>query len=245
MKTPREKFILSSRVTLLKRRGWAYLRYLHTRHALGQLKDCESLLFVGTGYGFAEVALAAEYPERRFVLTDYPGATHDFVRARELVERGELQNVEFGRLDITAPDLRTRVDAVLSVEVLEHIEDAALAAENMLAIAGRAVFCLVPFATPQQNASESDRARAWRRHEHYVVGFAKADLRALFGQTTQVRGAYWHDAGMVLRERLAGMSPEEITDQAAELFDLAKADLRDGAPSSKHDAMGIKALVRH
>ncbi len=243
MKSDREKFILKSRVALLQRKGWSYLRYLHMRDALKMMKDCETLLFVGAGYGFAEVVLAAENPTKRFIVTDTPANTFGFSRAREWVERGRVLNVEFATLNIMNPERFRRADAVLSVEVLEYVANARLAAKTMSSLSTKAIFCLTAFEPKGQAGDATSRERA-RVQGRTVSGFNKDDLRTLLGASAQVRGAYWGDAGVLLRTKLEGMDPALIKENAPALFEEASSDLKPGSPGSIKEAQAIRALVR-
>jgi hypothetical protein len=243
MKSDREKFVLKSRVALLQRKGWSYLRYLHMREALKMMKDCETFLFVGAGYGFAEVVLAAENPTKRFIVTDTPANTFGFARAREWVERGRVLNVEFAALNIMGPEKVRRADAVLSVEVLEYVANARLAAKTMLSLSTKATFCLTAFDPKGQVGDAASRERAVVQGRT-VAGFNKADLRALFGSSAQVRGAYWGNAGVLLRTELESMEPALIKEQAPALLEEAARDLQSGSPGSTKEAQAIKALVR-
>ena len=238
MKSDREKFILKSRVALLQRKGWAYLRYLHMRNAMQMMKDCETLLFVGAGYGFAEVVLAAEYPDRRFILTDVPGNTYGFTRVREWMVRGQVMNVELGALDIMDVGRQRGVDAVIAVEVLEYVRNPRTAARNMLDLSSKATFCLAPFVVA--NPVTAPRVSEGR----VTAGFDKKSMRGLFGERAQVRWGYWADAGVALRKELDKRGPERIKADAPRLLALADKDIRETPAASPKVAQVIKALVR-
>jgi SAM-dependent methyltransferase len=243
MKSPREKFVLKGRVALLQRRGWDYLKYLHARQAMQLMKDCESFLFVGSGYGFAEVLLAAEYPDKTFIATDYKETTHDFERARQNVDRIALTNIDFTILDVRTRPRRVMADAVLAVDLLQYLDDAAAAARHLLKLGSRAAFCLAPFATAADRQNGAHRRRALAQGQK-TVGFDRDSMRSLLGPTTQVRGAYWRDGGQLLRTRLAELSISEIAAQAPALYELAGKDIRQSIPANVKDAQAIKGLVR-
>lgn len=231
------------RKLLLKRR-WAYLRYLHMRQALLLAKDVESVLVVGSGHGFAEVALALEFPYIRFHLTDVESeTTPNYHRAEGLVEQWDLGNVTFGVSDILTPQPE-RYDLVASVEVLEHIENDTLASAEMRAAAAKYVFALVPFADDVTNRDEKMRARVWESHEHYRVGYDEKDLRKLFPNVVALRGCYWKENGGAHRKRLYDMSNEEIKARMLELQEEAQHDLIDATPVTYPEAQGIWVLAR-
>lgn len=227
---------------LLKRR-WAYLRYLHTREALVLAKDVESVLVVGAGHGYAEVALALEFPEKRFHLTDIESErTPNYHNAQNLVDRWNLKNVTFGVQNILVPE-RGRHDLVASVEVLEHIEDDTLAAAEMRAAANRYVFALIPFADKTTNADEAMRARVFESHEHFRVGYDEEDLRKLFPGIVALRGCYWREHGGAHRKHLYDMTNEEVNASLAELREEAQHDIVDGVPEVYPEAQGIWMLA--
>ncbi len=74
----KNELIERARLELLKGKTWRYLRYLHTRHALKFISGWEDMLVVGAGSGLAEIALAIEYPDKHFHLTDHENTTHSF-----------------------------------------------------------------------------------------------------------------------------------------------------------------------
>jgi hypothetical protein len=177
------------------------------------MKDCETLLFVGAGYGFAEVVLAAEYPDRHFVITDVPGNSYGFTRVREWLVRGQLMNVELSGLDIMNVGRQRRVDAVFAVEVIEYVSNPRVAARNMLDLSNNATFCLAPFVVARTGTSpRMPEARV-------TAGFDKKSTRELFGEQAQVRWGYWADAGVILRNELAKRTPEAIK---ARLLDFSR-----------------------
>lgn len=231
-----------ARSELLRARGWAYLRYLHLREGLHSCKDVRSVLSVGCGRGAAELALALEHPEIQFTLTDITTPRKEL---RRRVADWGVKNVRCGVLNITAPGEEPH-DLVMSVEVLEHIRDDALAAANMRALAREWVFALVPFASGEDNRDEEELRRQWEAHEHYRVGYNEDDLRRLFPGAIDIRGCYWRDAGARWRAELAPVSDDVLADPVTALRFLGQAenDLRPGVPVSREQAFGIRVLAR-
>lgn len=154
-----------------------------------------------------------------------------------------MQNVTFSTLDILSPSSDS-YDMVYSVEVLEHIQNDVLAAENMRRLASRYVFCLVPFSEDQRNASRSSRDHVFQKHGHYVCGYNPRTLNQLFPHPIAVRGAYWAAAGQPFRERLSALESGEIASSVPDLMAEAEADLIDRIPTSFREAQGIWWLAR-
>lgn len=216
-----------------------YLRYLHLREAV-RISRPDSVLIVGAGRGVAEVALAREFRDIHFHLTDWDYPHRRIDRAVRLAQG--MRNVSFGQLDILSPDLGERFGLVGSVEVLEHIEQDDQAAENMRGLSSEYVFCLVPFATPDVNANPKRRQRVWENNEHYVVGYDAGRLEQLFPASKVVRGAYWTDVRTQLKSEVANLSPQQVMERAGSLKELAEGDLRDAIPRALSDAVGIWTL---
>lgn len=190
------------------------------------------------------MALALEFPEIRFHLTDIESeTTPNYQNARGLAERWGLENVTFGVRDILEPE-PDRYDLVTSVEVLEHIEDDARAVESMRAAANKYVFVLVSFADQKTNADENLSRKALRSHEHCRVGYEADRLQSLLPDVVAMRGCYWRERGGKLRERLKGLQDEEISASLTELGAEARNDIVEAVPSVYPEAQGIWALSR-
>src|SRR4029453_16490620 len=94
------------RLELLRGKTWRYLRYLHLREGLLAAQDCRSVLSIGCGRGLAELALAIEFPQVSFHLTDIEGEkTPHYGAAQNHVRRWKLGNVTFGVCDILQPTM--------------------------------------------------------------------------------------------------------------------------------------------
>ena len=233
------------RGALLRGRTWRYLRYLHFRDYLSRVADeVESVCVCGAGHGLAELACAIEFPHIRFTLTDiiaegYP----NYHRAMSHAWRWGVDNISFSVWNVLHATDR-RFDLVASTEMLEHVPDIRRAVRNMRGAATKYVYCLVPFADDATNADQAKRERVWRDHEHFVFGFDTKSLESLFGAPEHIAGAYWSDAGLPFRQKLAEMSDEQIGDSIEALAGEALADLRDLEPKVLRDAAGIKILAR-
>jgi 2-polyprenyl-3-methyl-5-hydroxy-6-metoxy-1,4-benzoquinol methylase len=150
-----------------------------------------------------------------------------------------VDNISFSIWNVLQPTHR-RFDLVCSTEVLEHIKDDATAAKHMLEASKKYVYCMVPFATDEQNANEEKRKRAWDLNEHYYCGYNQKMLEPLFGEAYLTAGAYWSE-GTTLRQKLIKMNEDEIVRDAKALIKEAHTDLKDMPPQK---CSGIKFLVR-
>ena len=226
------------KLELLKGKKWRYLRYQHARQALEVMSDWEDVLVVGAGNGLAEIALALEFRDKFFYLTEQEDTTHSFKHAKAFVEAFRMKNVAFGSLDILQPGSR-KFDVVYSVEVLEHIKDDALAASNMKQIARRYIFCLVPFAQDALNSDEKKRKSVYEKHKHFVVGYDVKKLVNLFPDPITIQGCYWQDAGLVFRSKLSAMEIDSIVETHEELMYEASKDIKNRIQTKQEDALGI------
>lgn len=226
---------------LLFHRKWGYLRYIHLRNAFTKLEAIGSVLSVGCGMGFAEVLLAIEHPEIQFHLTDVI-TNYDVVKG--FVEKWSLHNVTFGFQNILEP-VPNRYDLVMSVEVMEHIENDVLAAAQMRAASNRYVFALIPFADKRIQHDEIEKKKALQHHGHMRVGYTLEDLNALFPNITAAGGCYWIDAGFEYQKYLATISETQIRTDTSYLHQMALMDIRPNViPSVYPDAQGIWMVSR-
>jgi cyclopropane fatty-acyl-phospholipid synthase-like methyltransferase len=226
-------------------RSWSYFRYLHLRQAFLSTRGISSVLSIGSGRGLAELALAVEFPEVRFQLSDVPSphaSSSDPVLA--LAKKWGLSNLSRTSLDVLEP-LPERYDLVASVEVLEHIEDDARAAANMTDAARLYTFCLVPYADARTAADPIRRKRAWEKDHHYRFGYPVEALRSLFpGETAIVRGCYWQEAGARVVEALKDLSDDALLARAPIVWQEAECDLIDRVPQRYPEALGVWILSR-
>jgi SAM-dependent methyltransferase len=229
------------KVELLKGKTWRYLRYLHAREALKLIPFYDDVLVIGAGNGLAEIALAIEYPNKHFHLTDHDAAQHTFEHAKNFKRKYNLQNITFGSLNILQPKSR-KYDVVYSVEVLEHIKNDKRAAKNMRALANKYVFCLVPFAEKSLNDNQEERKKAFKNHEHFVVGYDKKTLSEYFPYPLEIRGCYWKNEGGVFRQKLTAMDVSTIEKNYISLAKEASYDLKLNVQEMANQAGGIWVL---
>jgi len=239
------KAVAKLRVRLLQMGTWRYLRYIHLRDSLREVADqIDSVGIVGAGHGIAEVALAAEFPHIHFTLTDAPMDNYPiYDGAQDVAWQWGIDNVSFGVWNVLQPTPR-RFDMVASTEVLEHIENAATAAARMRDTARHYVYCLVPFASEEENRNPRRRAGALERHGHFVYGYDAAAMERFFPDPLHIRTTYYEDAGRLLRDKLSTLTAAEIAANAAELIALGETDLRDERVASVKQAQGIRILSR-
>lgn len=241
-----EACLTKTKTTLLVEKRWRYLRYLHLREALTLVQhDIDNVLAIGVGKALAELALAVEFPNIDFYLTDIQSATTpnwNFVQ--HAVEEWHLDNVHFSTLDVTVSSTIC-ADLVCSTEVLEHIEYPEEAAKNMHLAARKYVYCLVPFADSDYNANPGRRQRVLERHGHFVCGFDRAKLTQLFPDPIEIRGCYWLNHGQEFRSNLDKLDREAIRANSESLGLQAARDVILGMiPTLQSEAAGIWILAR-
>jgi len=232
------------RLNLLKARGFRYLRYVHLRDFVAKNSGrIETIGVCGAGHGFAELALAIEFPNIEFMLTDIvspPGRPNYWVVMERCMQWG-IKNVRFGVLDALKPP-PCQFDAVVSTEVLEHIEDATRAIDNLRKAATKAFYCLTPYADEQQNADVNRRMQAYFRHEHFVCGYDEEFYRRALGNDVQVSGVYWRELGTAFRAELGKMTEQDIEARYNDLIAQAALDLLNKKPAP-NECLGIKAII--
>jgi hypothetical protein len=228
---------------LLRERTWRYLRYVHLREGVLLASGARSMLSVGAGKGYAELALALEHPDLQVHVTDVVSErTPNYQVAQGLARKLAVPNISFGTLDILDPPT-SRWDLVVSVELLEHLEDDATAAAHMLQLAHGHVFALVPFAHATEIADPRHQRRVWEKAAHVRVGYDAKGLAGLFPRTVEMRGCYWQDAGLGLRKELQVLDDHEINQRSRELIERAREDIRPLIPRTLSDALGIWTLA--
>ncbi|MEM1396526.1 MAG: hypothetical protein AAGH38_03645 [Pseudomonadota bacterium] len=207
-------------------------------------KEIKTVGVVGAGHGYSELALAIEFPEIEFTLTDIIDADYPiFHKAMDICWKWDIHNVQFSVWNVLEKTNR-QFDLVCSTEVLEHIEEDDAAAAAMREAARKYVYCLVPFADKTTNADQKLRRRALERHGHFVFGYDQNRLTELFPAPVHIKGAYFADAGQQLRHQLSALSADQIDDQTARLKQLGDQDLQDRLPSTPDEGQGIRILSR-
>lgn len=243
MQNVSQKRIAQIKLNLLQSKGWRYLRYMHLRDFIAS--KCASLSrvgVVGSGLGFAELAIALEFPQIEWYLTDIVAEGRpNYHRVMELVLAWDVRNVRFGVWDILKP-APMKFDAVVSTEVLEHIREAEVAYKQILSASKKYAYTLVPYATDVENSDAAKRLNVYIEAGHFVCGFDGLMFRAIEPNGTVLRGVYWHNGGFQLRNKLVKLSSEEIFTEKQTLELLAETDRIDLEPQHQR-CFGIKAIV--
>lgn len=242
----REKALSKVVLTLLRGRKWQYLRYLHLRDSFEAIcDDIQTVCVCGAGRGYAELALAIEFPDIHFTLTDIIDRKHGYPNYQGTMDAAwnwGIDNIAFSVWNCLEPTER-RFDLVCSTEMLEHIEDDERAAANMVAASNRYVYCLVPYADEATNANARKRELAWQRHEQFVVGYDAKRLETLFPNPIHVFGAY-HPVGQMFRKELEESDDEYITNSVKHRTNIAKKDIvTDFSGQVQSQALGIRILA--
>jgi SAM-dependent methyltransferase len=214
---------------VLRRRTWSVHRHVHLVRAFEEaLVDggIATALSIGCGAGLSELFLAARHPEIEFTLTDFDESRLAIgrARARDL----DITNVSFGSLDLLADVGDQRYDWVSSIEVLEHIEDDRRAARNLVALADRWLWVLVPHCTPQELSDPEVIRRAWDKCEHHRPGYTFDTLGQVLGSRVDVRWmrtCYRRPGAMAFRSELGELSDDELILRRLELIATACDDL--------------------
>jgi hypothetical protein len=242
-----EEALFAAQKSLLLGRTWRYLRYLHLRHMVMRVqKEVSTICVCGSGHGFAELAIAAEFPAIEFTLTDIINQSPPYPNyhlSMSLAWQHGVDNVRYSIWNVLRP-ARRRFDMVCSTEMLEHIENDVLASKNMRNAAGKYVYCLVPYADKATNADQRRRADVRERFQHYVAGYDAERLAELFPGEAVIAGAYWADAGQQFRKKLGALSDEEILANVDALKHEAMADVKEQMPSGPRDGLGIRILAK-
>ncbi|HUU03108.1 MAG TPA: glycosyltransferase [Myxococcota bacterium] len=226
-------------------KAWAAHRFTHVLAAFEashRQSPIRSVLSVGCGHGYPEMHLALIYPSINFVLTDYD--PNNFENAQNVAARHKIKNVQFRQMDILE-EVTEKYDLVMTVEVLEHIQDHAAAATHLQQASNCWLYNLVPFASSQEQQNIRLCQRELERHQHVRPGYDRQTLLGLFPGMSPlyIRNCYYSDA-LALRQRVEAMTPEELRRAEDEIYAKTLADLRDSPASSRMHAQGIEMLAR-
>ena len=231
---------------LLRRRRWAVHRHVHLVAAFedaASRSPISSVLSVGCGSGTSELLLALDHPEVSFTLTDH--VEEGLARPRQLAAWLGLRNVRVERLDLLDPAPMDRHDLVVSVEVLEHIDDDQRAVATMIELSRRYVWALVPYCDERQYHDPRVRLGALERHEHVRPGYPHDLLAERIAPlvTHWQRNCYFQPEAAELRNRLAERRLPVLLLEQAELFGLAARDIRSERVDDGRAASGIEVLA--
>jgi 2-polyprenyl-3-methyl-5-hydroxy-6-metoxy-1,4-benzoquinol methylase len=125
-KTPRRRKFFYRLLDLLLLRTW------HVKKALKQIGDTEgkkfSVLDAGSGFGQYTYFMARKHPNWQILGVDVK--TEQIEDCRTFFEKTGLGNVSFEYADLTQFVREKRFDMILSVDVMEHIEEDVKVFEN-------------------------------------------------------------------------------------------------------------------
>lgn len=244
MLSTRTKGLDRIKSVMLRERAWEYLHYQHLREGLLLADGIRTVHCVGAGKAYAELALALEFPDLHFHITEFEtagSAGHEVTAG--WAEELEVTNVTWGSLDLLEPP-EMNWDLVTTIASLDRFEDDAAAACRLLAMANQYVFALVPFAHAAASTDPLFRARVWEKRGAYRVGYDQAELEALFPLTVETRGCHWDKEGRKFRRQLASLENDQIEANRGELLALAARDVRREIPEAIAEASGIWTLAR-
>jgi cyclopropane-fatty-acyl-phospholipid synthase len=94
-----------------------------------QVEDGMSLLDLGCGWGALSLYLAERFPRSRVLAFSNSKSQREYILGR--CERSGLQNVEVMTADVNHFEPARRFDRVISVEMFEHVRNAALLLERI------------------------------------------------------------------------------------------------------------------
>jgi cyclopropane-fatty-acyl-phospholipid synthase len=86
-----------------------------------ELKDGQSILELGCGWGSLTLAMAAKFPKAKITAISNSAPQRKFIQARAQ-ERG-LKNIEIITKDINKFDTKKKYDRIVSVEMFEHVKN--------------------------------------------------------------------------------------------------------------------------
>jgi hypothetical protein len=230
---------------VLARRTWALHRHVHLVRAFDEAfaaGPIATALSIGCGAGLSELFLAASYPDVHFTLTDFDESRLAIGRRR--VQDLHIKNVSFGSLDLLGDIGEERYDWVSSIEVLEHIQDDATAARNLVALSRDWFWVLVPGCSDEDLRNERLIRRVWENCEHYRPGYTADTLTGVLDgdiDVVWVRPCYRDPAALNLRQRMKEATNQELVEDRTALVQAACEDL-DGPADAV--ARGIEVLGR-
>lgn len=231
---------------MVAQKGWALLRYLHLRDFIqSKSSEISNLLVVGTGKGLAELAVAAEFPNLKFFLTDIVSEgtprRPNYFQCMEISERWGIGNIKFGVWDVLMAR-QDKYDCIVSTEVLEHIPEHELAVQNMVRYSSKYVYILAPYASKIRNQDPILRAKALKAHEHVVCGFDEEYFHSFPFLIESIHGVYWGGKSSY-RTVLNSYFPNAEKQSHESIVNIAQSDLRKSPPIDGK-CLGIKCVIK-
>ena len=160
-----------------------FLRAWYVRRELRYLMEAlpatrpVRVLDAGTGFGQYAYFLAKEFPNVEVLAVD---VKEDYLEnARRFIERTpERDRVCFARADLTVLDLDERFDLILSVDVMEHIEDDRAVFRNFERVLNPGGYVVINTPSDLGGSDVSDEDEGSFIEEHVRPGYNREELAA-------------------------------------------------------------------
>ncbi len=133
------------------------------------------VLDAGTGFGQYAYFIAAEFPNVRVLAVDIK---EDYLaNARHFIERTpEGDRVTFAKADLTVLDLPDRFDLILSVDVMEHIEEDRQVFRNFERLLNPGGYVVINTPSDLGGSDVSDEGEESFIEEHVRPGYNREEL---------------------------------------------------------------------
>jgi SAM-dependent methyltransferase len=155
-----------------------FLRAWYVKRALRQLLDARRgpfrLFDAGSGFGQYSYFLARRYPEARIRAVDVKD--EQIADCREFFGRMHLANIEFGVEDLTEALHTNEFDVILSVDVMEHIEDDVRVFRNFAAALSPGGVVLINTPSDQGGSDAHDDHEESFIGEHARNGYGAGEI---------------------------------------------------------------------
>ncbi|WP_071517596.1 class I SAM-dependent methyltransferase [Geitlerinema sp. PCC 9228] len=224
------------------RKGLYFLRLAHLADGLGKTEGVEKILSVGCGEAYQESFLAGRLPQVRIDATDIS-------IAESQVNRNSFANLQFYERDILQIDPTPEYDLVMSIECLEHIQNYERAFQQMAAKVkpGKYLYISVPFASKQEQQDPDLCQQEWENFQHYLPGFAFADLYRLFAdngfRVLQATNMFHVSVQGNINRWLSVMDTANIEPALPEILNLFLFDITNQQYTCRRDGvLGIRFL---
>jgi SAM-dependent methyltransferase len=222
--------------------GLGLFRLAHLLQALGGLPiPVRRVISIGSGSGLHERVLARLFPAASVIGLDL----------RAPSPAVEPRNLTFHTGDLLDPAFLRGVspaDFVFSIECIEHIEQdsAVMTSVARLVRPGGVLYVQVPFATTRDLVDRSVVEREWQVHGHVRPGYTARDL---YGhcvnnglRVLKIGGAFWSPVQPIVWSSVQRLG-SRVMPLWSVLFALAQRDVREGIPTSREEATGIKVIA--
>lgn len=176
--------------------GMMFLRTWHVKRALRELllkQQGEFEVFdAGSGFGQYSYYIAKKFPRAKIYAID---VKEDYIAdCKEFFLKEDLRNVQFGTEDLTVPAHTNRFDVILSVDVMEHIQEDELVFRNFYAALKQNGIVLINTPSNLGGSDADDEASESFIGEHARNGYGADEitnkLRAAGFSSVSVRYTY-------------------------------------------------------